>query len=85
MNREDFERLGVSKEEQKDVSDVLNGDALTTKEFAERYTLMLPNGSDPITVSNARQKLLRAEKKDKVSRKKIKGIWYWVTDEEKSA
>ena len=63
MNRQEFENLGVSREDENDVSDVLNGEALTTKEFASRFSSLLPSGSEKITVSNARQKLLRAEKR----------------------
>jgi len=84
MNLQEFEKLGVSREDEKDVSDILEKQALTTKEFAEKFSDLLPNGSEKITVSNARQKLLRAEKKDRVYRKKIHGIWYWVTNEKES-
>jgi len=80
MNIQEFEKLGVTREDEKDVSDILDDEALTTKEFAEKFSTLLPNGSEKISVSNARQKLLRAEKKDVVSRKKIHGIWYWITN-----
>jgi len=84
MNLQEFEKLGISRDDEIDVVDLLNGEALTTKQIADKLTLNLPPGSEKISVSNARQKLVRAESKDRILRKKINGIWHWTCNDKES-
>lgn len=84
MNLQEFKQLGVSIDDEIDIVDILGSEALTTRQVAEKFTTSLPVGSASVTVSNARQKLVRAEKQEKVIRKRVNGVWHWCYNDKES-
>ena len=71
-------KIGVLPDDEKTPLDILGVNALTTQEIANKLTSYLPKGSDPISYSCAKQKMIRLEKKEEVSRIRVKGLIHWL-------
>jgi len=78
ITKETFDKKGISKGDEKTPLDILGKQAFTTREIADRLNETLPESYKKITFSCAKQKLVRLEKKGRVTRKKVDGIYHWM-------
>lgn len=78
ISEDEFKRKGIKPEEEKSPLDILNKNAMTTQQIADKLTELLPSGNKNISYSCAKQKMVRLEAKGLVERRKIDGIIYWA-------
>ena len=83
ITEEDFKKKGIKLGEETTPLDLLENFILNTNEVAEKLSDALPKGSKPISVSCAKQKLVRLEKGGFVERRKIDGLTYWKKVDQK--
>lgn len=70
--------IGIKPEDEKSPLDILGNNAMTTQEIADKLSSYFPPGQPKMTYSCAKQKMIRLEKKDEVSRIKVKGLIHWT-------